>query len=111
VEHIVAVEVTVDTGRRTYFLTWGRVQDRVDPAPLEAVIMSVAGKFKLPGKAVGARVCESLQEARDAPYFFEHFFSFCQKQIPFGDSHEAWRREIDHRMRAGYEIAGLGPYT
>ena len=74
-------------------------------------MMSVVGKFKVPGKAVRARVCDSLQDARDAPYFFEYFFSFCQKQIPYGDEYESWRQNIDERMRAGYEIAGIGPYS
>jgi hypothetical protein len=100
-----------DAARRTYFLTWGRIQDRVDPAPLEALIMSVVGKFKTPGRAVTARLCGSLQEGSDAPGFFESFFHFCQRPIPFGDSYEAWRAQMDDRMRAGHEIAGIGPWT
>lgn len=108
-EDIVALEVTTDIGRRTYFLTWGRIQDPVDPGPLETLAMRVVGKFATPGTPVRARVCDSLQEAREAPYFFEHFFGFCQKQIPFGDGYEAWRERMDERMRAGHEIASLGP--
>jgi hypothetical protein len=109
VEDIVAVEVTTDGGP-CYFLTWGRIQSRVDPEPLEAVIMSVATHFKLPGSPQSARVCGTLQEARDAPYFYEYFFSFCQRPIPFGDDYDTWRQETDARMRAGHEIAAIGPF-
>ena len=73
--------------------------------------MSVATHFKLPGAPLRARVCDSLQEARDAPYFYEYFFSFCQKRIPFGDQYQEWRAHIDERMRAGHEIAAIGPFT
>jgi len=111
VEDIVAVEVTTDTGRRVYLLTWGRIQDRVDPQPLERLIMAVAGRFKMPGRPVSARVCDSLQAAAAAPYFYECFFGFCQKPIPFGDGYEAWRHERDERMREGYEIAAVGPFV
>jgi hypothetical protein len=110
VEDIVAVEVTTNSGGTCYFLTWGRIQDRVDPGPLEALIMSVVSKFKTPGTPVQARLCGSLQEARDAPHFYECFFSFCQNPIPFGDGYDDWQRRMDERMRAGYEIAAIGPY-
>ena len=109
-EDIVAVEVQTDGGP-CYFLTWGRIQDKVDPAPLAAVVMSVVTHFKLPGAPLRARVCDSLQEARDAPYFYEYFFSFCQTRIPFGDQYQEWRAHMDERMRAGHEIAAIGPFT
>ena len=98
------------TGRSCYFLTWGRIQERVDPQPLEALIVAVAGRFKTPGRVVSARVCWDLGEARDAPLFFEYFFDFCQKPIPFGDDHAAWRSRMDQLMRDGYEIAAIGPF-
>ena len=83
-EDIVAVAVSTDTGAVTYFLTWGRIQDRVDPETLENLIMSVVGRFSIPGTAVSARLCDSLQEASSAPYFFEYYFGFCQRPFPFG---------------------------
>jgi len=109
-EDIVAVEVTTDTGAVTYFLTWGRIQDSRDPEPLERVIMSVVGRFATPGAAVAARVCDSLQEASSAPYFFEYYFGFCQRPIPFGRGYGRWRSKMDKLMRTGKEIAGVGPY-
>jgi len=60
-------------------------------------------------KRFKARVCRSLQDAAHAPYFYEGFFSFCQKEhIPFGDQYEAWRAEISKKMQAGKEIYYLG---
>lgn len=109
-EDIVVVEVRTDENRLTYFMTWGRIQHRVDPEPLAALVLRVSPKFKMPGRPVAARVCDSLQEASDAPFFFEYFFGFCQKPIPFGDGYEDWRQQMDERMQNGYEIAGLGPY-
>lgn len=110
-EDIVAVAVTTDTGAVTYFLTWGRIQHPVDREPLADLVLSVASRFMTPGAPVSARVCDSLQEASSAPSFYEYFFTFCQRPIPFGDGYESWRAEVDQRMRAGKEIAGIGPYT
>ncbi len=107
---IVAVEVSTDSGRICYFLTWGRVQDPVDPAPLEGLIMEVVPRFKTPGRPVRARVCAALEEAKDAPLFFEYFFTFCQRPIPFGEGYPEWRRRTDVQMRAGHEIAAIGPF-
>lgn len=39
VEHVVAVEVALTDGGKRYFLTWGRIQDAVDPAPLCEVVL------------------------------------------------------------------------
>ena len=110
-EDIVAVAVTTDEGRVCYFLTWGRIQNSVDPEPLEQLIMDVAAHFKMPGNPVNARVCSSLQDARDAPYFFEYFFRFSQKRIPFGRKYASWRKRMDKRMRAAHEIAAVGPFV
>ncbi|HET7486719.1 MAG TPA: hypothetical protein VFJ85_02235 [Acidimicrobiales bacterium] len=83
-ENIVAIAVDTDEGKRTYFLTWGRIQDPIDPAPLEAIMLEVARNFRTPGKPQSASVCATLQDAADAPYFYEYFFTFCNKPIPFG---------------------------
>ena len=109
-EDLVAVEMTTAEGPRCYFVTWGRIQAAVDPAPLEALILEVAGHFALPGTPVSTRVCESLQEAREAPLFFEALFNFAQRPIPFGDGYEEWRRRIGTLMREGKEIYAVGPF-
>jgi hypothetical protein len=109
-EDLVAVEVTTANGPTCYFVTWGRIQDAVDPEPLEALILDVAAHFALPGTPVTACVCPSLSAARDAPLFYEALFDFAQRPIPFGDGYEDWRRRIDGLMREGKEIYAVGPF-
>ena len=108
-EDIVAVVVELESGVERFYLTWGRIQHTVDPEPLEQLILKLSVGYDLGGKPVKARVCRSLQEAAHAPYFYEGFFSFCQKErIPFGDQYEAWKAEISKKMQAGKEIYYLG---
>lgn len=109
-EDIVAVEVTTDSGTRCYFLTWGRIQDPVDPEPLEAIVMEHAHRFATPGAPLSTRVCGTLQDAAEAPRFFEYFFGFCQERIPFGRwTYQRWRKRTDAEMRAGKHLAFCGP--
>jgi hypothetical protein len=108
-DDIVAVAVELESGAERFFLTWGRIQHPVDPGPLEQLILTFSMGCDLGGKPVRARVCRSLQEAAHAPFFYEGFFSLCQKQpIPFGDQYQAWRAEMNLRMQAGKEIYYLG---
>lgn len=107
-DDIVAVEVLLDNGNRRYFLTWGRIQDTVDPTELEQIVVEKSNGFHLAGKPVSARVCYTLQEARDQAYFFECLFAMSQRPIPFGNGYGAWRSEMDKRMRAGRELYYLG---
>lgn len=109
-EDIVAVEVTTSDGHRAYFMTWGRIQDIVDPGPIERLMLKVAHKFAIGGAAESARICKSLQEAKDAPYFYEAVVAFAHKPIPFGPDYANWRRRMQRRMRAGKEIYFLGPW-
>jgi hypothetical protein len=109
VEDLVAIEVRTKRGQFCYFLTWGRIQDAVDPAPLAELILSVADQFSVPGAPDSARVCGSLQEARGAPLFYEGLFEFAQRPIPFGPDYETWRIETDAKMRTGKEIYFAGP--
>jgi hypothetical protein len=85
-EDIVAVAVELEDGSERFFLTWGRIQDAVKPAPIEQLMLGVSTQFSLGGKPVNARLCPSLQEARDEPYFYESFFGMCQRTIPFGET-------------------------
>ena len=107
VEDIVAVEVST-AGGVVYFVTWGRVQDAVDPEPLEQLILASAPRFAIPGTPVSARLCASLQEARDAFHFYEALFEFAQRPIPFGSDYETWRARTDDLMRQGKEIYYAG---
>ena len=108
VEDIVTVRLVLETGESRYFMTWGRIQDEVDPTRLEELVLAACGRFAIAGNAVSAHLCASLQEARDEPYFFEALFSFSQRPIPFGEGYEVWRQSMDERMRNGKEIYFLG---
>jgi hypothetical protein len=109
-EHIVAVEVRLASGENRYFLTWGRIQDNVDPQPLAGLVLSRASRFAIDGVPASARLLWTLQPAADAPYFFEYFFMMTQTQIPFGSKYEAWRNKIAEQMENGKEIYYLGYY-
>ena len=105
---MVAVEVTFVTDARRYFLTWGRIQDRMDPTALKGIILEHSTAFALGAAPRSARLCSSLHAAKNETYFFECYFQMCQRPIPFGPGYEQWRSEIDRMMRAGEEIYFLG---
>src|SRR5215213_5823 len=107
-EDIVAVEVRLDTGERRYFLTWGRVQDAVDPTPLEALVLRHCGAFSLGGAPISAHVCPSLQAAAGQPYFYECFFAMCLEKVPHGAVGQQWIEEMEQAMAAGKELYYLG---
>ena len=108
VDHIVAVAVELDTSEERFFMVWGRIQDKVDPEPLEQLIMKYCIGYDLGGKPVKTRLCWSLQEAAHAPYFYEGLLSFSQTHIPFGDQYEAWRNDLHEKMQQGKEFYYLG---
>lgn len=110
-DDLIAVEVQLADGGRRYFLTWGRIQDAVDPEPVCEVVLSAARDFSLGSEPVRARVCETLREAAEsaeAPYFWECFLKFCQRPIPFGENYQDWRAARDEAMSRGKEIAYCG---
>lgn len=108
VEDLVAVAVELDSGDTRFFMTWGRIQDEVDPGPLQALVLHHAASFDLGGIATAARVCDSLQEAKDARYFFEGIFDFAQRPIPFGAGYPAWRAEMAEALEQGEHLYYLG---
>lgn len=75
----VAVEVKTDSGRSAFFVTWGRIQDPVDPRPLEELTLRVATQFSIGGRPLSARVCASLREAASQPYFYEALLTFAHR--------------------------------
>ncbi len=110
-DDVVAVEVMLTTGNRRYFITWGRIQDPVNPDPLCALVRRHADDGPLEGIVESARLCGALREAADsgdAPYFYECFSAFCRRPIPFGSEYESWRRQRHQAMTAGKEIADCG---
>lgn len=108
-EDIVAVAIELKEGTRRFFLTWGRIQDSVDPEPLEQLVFAQCTSFGLDGTAVKARLCGTLQEARSGPYFYEHLFMIGQQKIPFGKKkYWKWRKKMNKKMQEGKELYYLG---
>ena len=104
-EDIVAVEVRLKTGESRYFMTWGRIQDTIDPKPLAELILRHAHSFAIAG------VLDSLHSAaEDSPLFYEALFSFASEGIPFGRRHERWRKKKAREMEAGKEIWHLSHF-
>jgi hypothetical protein len=107
-EDIVAVRVELETGESRYFLTWGRIQDRVDSEILESLVLEYSRRCSLGAAPLRAQLCDSLQEASNEPYFYEGLFSFCSSPIPLDERYKNWRKERDLRMKEGKEIYFLG---
>jgi len=110
VDDVIAVEVELADGGRRFFVTWGRIQDAVDPNPVCEVVMRFA-QGPCGGQAVRAQVCSSLREAAessDAPYFYEALLTFSGRRPPFDGEYESWRQERAAAMRAGKEIFYCG---
>ncbi|HUR39285.1 MAG TPA: hypothetical protein VM222_07315 [Planctomycetota bacterium] len=107
-DQIIAVAVELESGRKRYFLTWGRIQEPVQCDPLEELLLRHADKFDLGGKPMRARVCDTLQEAASQPYFFECFFEMSSRGIPSGKRYGPWRRKIGEQMKRGKEFFYLG---
>lgn len=111
VDDVVAVEVELQDGEKRYFLTWGRVLDAVDGAPIAQLVLRHAAAFSIDGEPARARLCQSLREAADsdsAPYYYECLLRFSREPIPFGDGFEDWRHERAGAMERGDELAYCG---
>lgn len=107
-EQWVAVEVRTDRQQSGFFLTWGRIQDPDDPAPLEQLAVRAAAHFSLGGTPVSARVCRTLSEAAKQPFFYEALLTFASTPIPYGDGYEPWRAQRAQAMEEGREFYFLG---
>lgn len=110
-DDVIAVEVRLADGRQRYFLTWGRVQDHVDPEQVCDLVLRFSRSCSLGGVPVSARLCATLREAADspdAPYFYECFLGFASRPVPSGDGHQEWKATIAEKMEAGQEICYCG---
>lgn len=106
-EDWVAVEVQTDSGRLGFFITWGRIQNPVDPRPLEELTVRIAGR-SLGDAPATARLRASLREAANQPYFYETLLAMAQERIPHGGDYQAWRDKKAEAMAAGKEFHFLG---
>jgi len=108
VEDIVAIKVTLSSGQARYFLTWGRIPERIDPQPLLAIVGANLHRFDMGGTPTKIDLCPSLQDAAGAPYFFEALFAMCQRRIPRGAGYTAWRKATLDGLVEGKELHYLG---
>ena len=107
-DDIIALEARVADGTSRYFMTWGRIPERVDPRPIELIVRTAAGQFAIGGDVQSVRVCDTLREAASSEYFYEGFFHFCQERIPFGPHYQEWADGKLKALREGREIFYLG---
>ena len=108
-EDVVAVRVVLDDGTSRYFVTWGRIQDNVDPEPVQEIVLRHARVCSLGSPPVSAHLCATLREAAEsveAPYFYEAMVRF-SADLP-RDIDDSWRAARDAAMRSGREIYYCG---
>ena len=102
---IVAVSLELENKQKRYCLTWGRIQDAVQPEQLESIVLAQSKHFDLGGSiAVSAKICTSLKEASSEIMFYEHYFDMCQTHIPYGEGYEQWRVDMNKKMNQGKEL-------
>jgi hypothetical protein len=107
VEDIVAIKVVGQSGRKHFFLTWGRIFDSIDGKPLLAAVRPNLRQWGV-YKTRSLQVCCSLQEAASEPYFYEALFMMAQERIPFGPKYKSWQSRKRKEIRKGKEIWYLG---
>jgi len=105
-EDVVAIEATFTDGSKLYCMTWGRVFDPVDPTELLAVVQPLIVQPE--DDLAKLRVCETLQEASSAPYFFEALIFFGQRSIPFGPGYAEWEYRMRAAVKSGKQVYRLG---
>jgi hypothetical protein len=100
-DDIVAVKVRDSKAVTHYIITWGRIFDPTDPIKLESLIAKYASKFGIKNLK-NVSVCDSLQAASKARYFYEALLHFSQQKIPFGErSYSVWRAKMKREMQSG----------
>ncbi len=107
-EDIVAVRVELEKGETRYFITWGRLYDKVPPTVLEAVVLKHSQRCDLGGRAISAHLCWSLQEAARETYFFEALWRMGQTIIPYGEGYWEWAATMKRLVDEGKQIHYLG---
>jgi hypothetical protein len=109
-EDLVALRVTLTTGQKRYFLTWGRLYDPVEPAGLIEVVTPHVQRRSREGDVASIELCESLQEASNEPYFYEGLFDMARDGPTYGPDYQAWAQAKRERLSEGKELYYLGHY-
>jgi hypothetical protein len=89
------------------FMTYGRLWDPIDDSEMIAAIKTALPTFGL--RAVTeVLLCETLQELRGCPYFYEGLLSFASRPIAFGENYDTWRAWAREELAAGRGLFCVG---
>ena len=88
-------------------ITWGRIFDNLDDKELLEVVKKRLIRFGAKN-IESIKLCYSLMEIADQPYFYECLIYFIQNPIPFGDGHASWIEKKRKALCSGNDISFLG---
>ena len=106
-EDVVAIRASDSSGKRHFFVTWGRVFDRTDPQSLLDAVRHALPRFGLPD-VDHLEACATLQEASDQPYFFEALLYFARQPISDAKDRGAWEESCREKISSGKDVYYLG---
>jgi hypothetical protein len=107
-DDIIAVQLTDSKGEVHFFLTWGRIFDRIDPKTIEETVLRNAPKFGI-SKPKAAKICDSLNQASAARYFYECFFQLSREMMPIGAKpYAVWQAKMKRQILSGKQIFYCG---
>ena len=107
-DEVVAIRVRDRTRGMGYFLTWGRVYDRVDPGPLLSVVRAVLERRDF-REIEELNVCLSLAEASREFYFYEAMLRFGWERPSYGKRYASWQKRMRAKVASGEAIVMATP--
>src|SRR5664280_911655 len=107
-EDVAAVKVILSGGVGRVFITWGIIQNIVDPSELESFVLRRSQRCSMGGEPVRAEICDTLREPSSQRYFCKAPVKFSQNTVPVGETYQEWRNMKDLKMESGGEIYYLG---
>lgn len=101
-EYIVAIKFKRSDGKIGAYLTWGRIFDSLEDTELLEIVKN---KFK----NLEPRLCRTLQEVSQFPYFYEGLWTFSQEYRPMeGEEALKWKKKKAEEMKRGSDFYLLG---
>lgn len=108
-EDIIAIRIKDGARGTVYALTWGRLYDPVDFERHSAAIQQGLSRLGF-HKVKEIHLCDSLQEAANATWFYEGLVWMSWKPIPFGvRTYPVWKARMRRAVLRGKEIYLAGP--
>ena len=107
-DDIIAVQLTDSKGVIHFFLTWGRIFGRTEPKKIEEIVVRHAPRFGI-SKPKAVKICDSLNQAAAARYFYECFFHLSREMMPIGAKpYAAWQAKMKRQILSGKQIFYCG---